>query len=75
LKEVQVFIDDRRPTHAGLPLLKSVEMVEVDVINKAGSHTPDEWCVGANELLSKLQASNAAIEGKYTCHWQPEQHF
>jgi hypothetical protein len=68
LKEVRVFIDDRRPTHAGLPSLKLVEMVEVDVINKA-----DSQCVGASELLSRLQASNAAIEGKCTC--QPEWHF
>jgi len=58
---VRVLIEDHRPMFAGLPPTKSIEVMELGVID--ATHSPTTWCVSANELLVSLQGSLAAIEG------------
>lgn len=59
-----MLIEDRRPAFAGLTPTKSVQAMELGVIDVASCCT-GEWCVSAKELVSKLQQSFAAIQGEY----------
>jgi hypothetical protein len=44
--------------------------MELGVLNKADNNAaPGMWYVSANELLSRLQDSNAAIEGESIWHF------
>lgn len=61
---VRVLIEDRRPVYSPSKL---VEEIEMDVTNTTNGHMSGKWHVSASELLLRLQASNAAIEGK--CMW------
>lgn len=63
LRHVTVLIEDRRMT----PALKLVERMEVDVADDADDHVPQAggWWLSAKKLLSRLQDSNAAIDGKF----------
>ena len=64
-RAVRVFIEDRRQA---LPM-KWVESMELSVLDKADSDAaPGKWYVSANELLSRLQDSNTAIEGESIWH-------
>jgi hypothetical protein len=49
--------------------MKWVESMELGVLDKADSDVaPGKWYVSANELLSRLQDSNTAIEGESIWH-------
>jgi hypothetical protein len=64
VRPVTVLIEDRRLT----PAVKLVERMELSVANKADDSIPQDggWWLSANELLLKLQGSNAAISGEST---------
>ena len=68
-----MLIEDRCPTLNGVKL---TEVINLDVVNNTDDCGPGEWCVSANQLVSQLQMSCAAIEGKLislccTCLFMP----
>ena len=60
---VRVLIEDQRPILSGLPISKSIEVMDLDVVDTV-SCGPGEWHASANQLISRLQASCAAIDGE-----------